>query len=1763
MINIRDAIREGMFKDLIELGRALPPARESNSEDSDTPKFRDLNNSISLVSDKLDKIGSAMLVMNENLRTSIISRQDTSPVIDVEAISKAITNSQQNILDRLPNYSNTNPNLGSNFKEDIGLVEINKSLYNVTVKLNDSVSDLSGKIDDVNKSITSLNDSLKSNGGLPNLRNIIPLPNISGMIGSARDKISGVAGSIRDRASNAVNSVRSGISNTVSGTVNAVKGGVSGVINTVKGGASGALNAVASVKDRVSGAYSSAKDKVSSSVSALKDKVKNKFSSDKQTNADINKGATSQAEVRKVRSEEEYRVGVLKYLEEIADSTAKISGNKGGGLFDSMMDLAGNLLGGLSGLASALGVPGLFGGDSKKGGKNKKGNKSNKNKDAKSSKNKSKKSKSKGKKPKGLVGLAVGGAVVAGGAIAAANMNSDEDDEENNEESENSTATESVSNNIPINNQQSTQPNQSNNQTSTPVSTGINNQTSTTSANNTANNSTPLSTSTTVATPEELEDIEINSEKEDTIFDDTLRVADNAASVADLTQTPLEKSAAKLAAKSSTNAATKVGSSALSGAAKVAGKVVKVIPGIGLVTGISDMHDRAREGDYTGAMLAGLSAAASIMPHGALVSLGLDAVNGVRDNMGISDDRSEEEKELARETYDQSMSIFDQIGSDDMSVSTDILDSYIDPKEIVAQKKEIEYRVAKNQEIEESLGEQAMNNPEMVSEDSIIKMLSEKEIIDDEGDQVTSYVDNYKKALEKLNKDKNDKDAYEAVKKARGETLRKLQKESTKGNAEQTKSATESVSTSTPKAEPVTDSSNESVSIVAEQPKTELVQEQAESQLQPVTNTTPILPISNSTPTVTGDISSPYKVGNTDISKEKFEYTIPKELNISEEELVVKYGGLTYQSFLKLKETNPERAKNIIMASIESHKKELAKTKPSTSTQQAVNNNLPIVASQSAPSTSSDVKLSDEQSTKIETSESDPTKKSTETSIAQPIQLTTESNVDKVSDSESEALRASVERMNAASQSAAEDQFNLTKKLNEKTLDAEEERQKSFIEKLKTMLMDLLPDWMLREGSGQKEGASGNIPGGPNNAGGPGPSGPGGAQGPGSSNAPSLGDMSGKGGNISAYEGLGDVMSKYETGGKGTASISNTAGDVGGASYGKAQLSHKMGSLKEFVDSLKDKDPQMYQQLSSTYGSAGQGKQGQFGQTWMQLSQNANFRKYESEFIGNKFLSGPLSKLKSDSLKQKIQSNPAIQEMFLSTTINHGAGGGVETFNKVYKEGMSDEEFIKGIYQERANRASKSGNSDKIKESLYNRYKKEANDILALHGKMGQSQPSQPAQPTQPSPMGGSGTAPYGGPVMPSLQDSPSGASSASYGPSAAPSGAPSVDTSSPSSTGFSLGTGGGFNSNQKGSNEAPATTSGGSDKAAKAADFVTQSASSKSQGACAKFVRTGLQKAGYQFQQQPSAYQYATNGIMESMGFSQISPKDPHAKGDVAVIGESSKHKHGHIQIWNGQTWVSDFVQNPNKLGPYSGGTGVDSDQFYKVYRDTGGASTGYTGGDEVATASSNTDSSSGSGSLGESSGGSYSGGTAMAASNQSSYGNTGGGSGSYNQASVQQGPGGLVGAIAGGIGGLMSGGGISGMLGGALGGMLGMPMGGSAPAGGSGGGSLFSGLFGGSNAMAATLTPGIAGATPTGSGFNFNPSEASANINAPAGSQTSQSGNAPLPPTDPAATQTASSAPMPSGSGGGASAGSTKVPRKTSIDDITLSALNAQLLH
>ena len=76
------------------------------------------------------------------------------------------------------------------------------------------------------------------------------------------------------------------------------------------------------------------------------------------------------------------------------------------------------------------------------------------------------------------------------------------------------------------------------------------------------------------------------------------------------------------------------------------------------------------------------------------------------------------------------------------------------------------------------------------------------------------------------------------------------------------------------------------------------------------------------------------------------------------------------------------------------------------------------------------------------------------------------------------------------------------------------------------------------------------------------------------------------------------------------------------------------------------------------------------------------------------------------------------------------------------------------------------------------------------------------------------------------------------------------------------------------------------------------------------KCIADALQAGGFKFTRQAAAYMYRTNGVLTKLGFKEISKPSSFKKGDITVTDRNSFHPHGHIAMFSGSKWISDFVQ-------------------------------------------------------------------------------------------------------------------------------------------------------------------------------------------------------------------------------------------------------------
>ncbi len=96
-----------------------------------------------------------------------------------------------------------------------------------------------------------------------------------------------------------------------------------------------------------------------------------------------------------------------------------------------------------------------------------------------------------------------------------------------------------------------------------------------------------------------------------------------------------------------------------------------------------------------------------------------------------------------------------------------------------------------------------------------------------------------------------------------------------------------------------------------------------------------------------------------------------------------------------------------------------------------------------------------------------------------------------------------------------------------------------------------------------------------------------------------------------------------------------------------------------------------------------------------------------------------------------------------------------------------------------------------------------------------------------------------------------------------------------------------------------------------RAVEYITNHAEPKSTKMCALYVMLGMWYGGCPVSC-VALPAYAYEKILPQEGFQEISmngyvPK----KGDISVLPRNSKHVYGHIAVYNGKQWVSDFKQH------------------------------------------------------------------------------------------------------------------------------------------------------------------------------------------------------------------------------------------------------------
>lgn len=100
------------------------------------------------------------------------------------------------------------------------------------------------------------------------------------------------------------------------------------------------------------------------------------------------------------------------------------------------------------------------------------------------------------------------------------------------------------------------------------------------------------------------------------------------------------------------------------------------------------------------------------------------------------------------------------------------------------------------------------------------------------------------------------------------------------------------------------------------------------------------------------------------------------------------------------------------------------------------------------------------------------------------------------------------------------------------------------------------------------------------------------------------------------------------------------------------------------------------------------------------------------------------------------------------------------------------------------------------------------------------------------------------------------------------------------------------------------------------ALQFIRSHASSASHNRCAEYTRRAVEAGGVRLERHADAKDYGRS--LKQAGFIEIQPGMTLIAGDVVVIQPySGGNPSGHMAMFDGQRWYSDFLQRTMYPGP------------------------------------------------------------------------------------------------------------------------------------------------------------------------------------------------------------------------------------------------------
>lgn len=196
----------------------------------------------------------------------------------------------------------------------------------------------------------------------------------------------------------------------------------------------------------------------------------------------------------------------------------------------------------------------------------------------------------------------------------------------------------------------------------------------------------------------------------------------------------------------------------------------------------------------------------------------------------------------------------------------------------------------------------------------------------------------------------------------------------------------------------------------------------------------------------------------------------------------------------------------------------------------------------------------------------------------------------------------------------------------------------------------------------------------------------------------------------------GSLATMFESGATGNiAAIGYDA--TGGTSYGKYQFSSARGTMDDFLTYLDTHASDISLHLRAA-GEVNTGsKLGEMPTAWKEVANidPVRFEKMQDAFMHSRYFA-PVARVVQDKMNIGTMSS-AMEEVLLSTSLQHGPRGAVKIFAKAFSEtgGFSQEmqeAFIKNVYAQRRDEFTSSAPA--VRSGVHNRLDAELNAALSM-----------------------------------------------------------------------------------------------------------------------------------------------------------------------------------------------------------------------------------------------------------------------------------------------------------------------------------------------------------------------------------------------------------------------------------------------------------------